>query len=322
MAFPNVSPIVATTIESRTGAFADNVSNTNALLSEIKKSGGIKPFSGGSTIFQEIVFAENPNTAWYSGADTLALAANDEFSAAQFGIKQASTQVVLTGLELLQNSGKEQFIDLLEAKIDNAQRSLTNLLVKGLYSDGTANSGKQITGLAAAVPVSNATGVYGNIDRATWTFWRNKKMKGGGVDYAGALDKTTIQAQMTSMLNSLQRGNDAPNLIVMDPTMYNAFQLSMTADQRYMDAGKANRGFSSMSFYGIPVVMESIASGIAAGTIYFLNTDFLFLRPHTKRNMVRLDLGQSTNQDLISQSMAWAGNLTSSGPQFQGVIQN
>ena len=36
-----------------------------------------------------------------------------------------------------------------------------------IYSDGTANGGKQITGLATAVPIVTNTGVYGGIDRAT-----------------------------------------------------------------------------------------------------------------------------------------------------------
>jgi hypothetical protein len=35
-----------------------------------------------------------------------------------------------------------------------------------------ANGGKQLTGLATAVPIVTNTGVYGGIDRATATIWR------------------------------------------------------------------------------------------------------------------------------------------------------
>lgn len=322
MAFPNVSEIVATTLESRNGQVADNISNTNAIFSAMRKYGGFKDVTGGSTIFEELNFAENPNVGWYSGYDTLPLAASDVISAAQYTLKQASAQVVISGLEMLQNSGKEQIIDLLDAKISAAETTLQNLLVKGLYSDGTGASGKQLTGLKAAISLTPTVGTYGGIDRATWAFWRNKKMKGGGVDYAGTLNKDNIQGVMHSMFMSLQRGSDKPNLIVMDPVHYGVFMSTLTADQRLSDVDTANRGFINVTFFGVPVVMESADSGIPTGTTYFLNTKYLKFRQHRDRKGSTLDLGRSTNQDAISHAVAWAGNLTCSAAKLQGVIQD
>lgn len=315
MAFPNISDIVATTIESRNREIADNISNTNAILSAIKKSGGVKTIGGGSMIVEELNFAENPNVGWYSGYDILPLAAADVVSAAQYTIKQASAQVIISGLERLQNSGKEQMIDLLDARIGAAEATLQNLIVKGLYSDGTGASGKQLTGLKAAVSITPEVGTYGGIDRATWAFWRNKATK-------LAMTKDNIQASMHSMLMGLQRGNDAPNLIVMDPIHYGLFMSTLTADQRLTDVDTANRGFRNVTFFGIPVVMESADSGIPAGTTYFLNTKYLKFRPHRDRNFTSLALGHSTNQDAETHAMVWAGNLTCSGAKFQGVIQD
>lgn len=61
-------------------------------------------------------------------------------------------------------------------------------------------------------------------------------------------------------------------------------------------------------------------SGAPAGTAFFLNTDYLHYRPHANRNMTSLSPGKrySTNQDAESTILAWAGNLTCSGRQFQG----
>jgi hypothetical protein len=65
-------------------------------------------------------------------------------------------------------------------------------------------------------------------------------------------------------------------------------------------------------------------SAVPATSAYFLNTKYLFYRPHASRNMVPLSPGQrySVNQDASVQILAWAGNLTSSGLQFQGVLDN
>ena len=41
-----------------------------------------------------------------------------------------------------------------------------------LYGDGSANGGKQLTGLATAVPIVNNTGIYGGIDRAGNAIWQ------------------------------------------------------------------------------------------------------------------------------------------------------
>jgi hypothetical protein len=321
MAFPNVSDIVATTIESRSGEIADNITNSNAILVALKKR-GTKTISGGSIILEELNFAENSNVGWYSGYDTLPTAANDVVSAAQFTLKQASVQVIMSGLEKLQNSGKEQIIDLLDARMDAAEASMQNLIVKGIYSDGTAASGKQITGLKAAVPVANTTGTYGGIDRATWTFWRNKSIKAStNATYgSAALTKDNIGSALEAMWLGLVRGNDKPDLIIMDEGYFALYRSSLVADQRFTDSDSAGRGFTTLTFNGIPVVFEPTIDGMSANTAYFLNTKYLKFRPHRDRNFVPLKLGQSTNQDASTQAMVWAGNLTCSGARFQGIL--
>ena len=51
------------------------------------------------------------------------------------------------------------------------------------------------------------------------------------------------------------------------------------------------------------------------------NTNYIFLRPHKDRNFVPIGgERQSVNQDAIVKLIGWAGNMTSSGPQFCGVL--
>jgi hypothetical protein len=190
MAFANanISDIVATTIESRTKKIADNVTSNNALLARLQRRGNIKTFSGGYKILQELSFAENANTGWYSGYDLLPVGVSDVISAAEYSIKQAAVPVIISGLEQLQNSGPEQMIDLLEGRIKVAESSMSNLISAGIYSDGTGAGGKELDGLEAAVPLLPAAAPYGGIDGAVFTFWQNY-----AVDSA---DATTILTDM------------------------------------------------------------------------------------------------------------------------------
>ena len=318
MAFPNISDIVATTIESRSKSIADNVTKNNALLSKLEQRGNTKPISGGSVIFQELSFAENGNAGWYSGYDLLPVAAQDVISAAQFDIKQAACPVVISGLEMLQNAGREQMIDLMEGRIGVAESTMANLLAGGVYSDGTANGGKQVTGLDAAVPVDPTTSAtYGGINQQTWTFWRNQVLSGNSETSA------TIQGRMNTLWASLVRGLDRPDLIVMDNIMWGLYMASLQAQQRFTSPSKGNLGFPSIEFMDAEVVLDGGIGGFATTkTAYFLNTKYLHWRPHSARNMVPLNPSKryAINQDAEVQIIGWAGNLTCSGRKFQGRL--
>lgn len=316
--FPNVSDIVATTIENRSRKIADNVTKNNSLLRWVDEGGNMKTISGGSVIYQELSFQENGNAGWYSGYDLLPVAMQDVISAAQFDIKQAACPIVISGLEDLQNSGKEQMIDLLEGRITVGENTMANLLAAGVYSDGTANGGKQVVGLDAAVPINPATGTYGGINRATWTFWQPKVTTLGG-----AATAATIQGSMNTMWASLIRGIDRPNLIIMDNFMWGIYMASLQANQRFTDPSKATLGFPTVKYMDADVVLDGGLGGFAtAKTMYFLNTKYLFWRPHARRNMVPLAPNKryAVNQDAEVQIIGWAGNLTSNGSQFQGRL--
>lgn len=324
MSFANsaISDIIATTIQSRTGVIQDNVTKNNAGLSYIKKSGNVKNFSGGNVILQEVSFAENGNAGWYSGYETLPIAAQDVISAAQYDIKQCACPVTISGLEQLQNAGKEQMIDLLEARVTVAESSMANLLAAGFYADGTGFGGKEITGLQAQVPTSPTSGTVGGIDRATWTFWRSKifdcSSDGGAIASAA-----NIIGYMNRLWAQLVRGMDRPNLVIMDNTYWGFYMSALQAQQRFTSASDANAGFVTIKFMDADVVLDGGIGGfISSNTMYMLNTKFLHWRPHSARNMVPLSPGQrwSVNQDAAVQILAWAGNMTSSGLQFQGKM--
>jgi len=321
---PHISEIITTTMWSRTGKLADNMTKNNALLYRLNSKDRVKKITGGNVIRQELMYAENTNTQWFSGYDVLNTAAQDVITSAQFNIKQASTAVTMSGLEMLQNAGKEQIIDLASGRLDNAEKSLMNLVALGLYSDGTANGGKQIDGLAAAVPDDPTTGTYGGINRALWPFWQPKKYS-GVTDGGAAVSASNIIQYMNRLIRLISIGNaeGKPDLIVADNAFYSYFVESMQSIQRVTkeNTAMANAGFESLEYQGIPVIPDgNIGGGAGTNHMWFLNTNYLFFRPHAQRNFVPSDKINSINQDAIVQYLLWAGNLTCSGQRYQGVL--
>ena len=319
--FANISDITATTIQSRSRKIADNVTKNNAVLAKMSAGGNIKTFGGGNIIYEEVSFAQNGNAGWYSGYDFLPTAAQDVISAAEFDIKQLACPIVMSGLEQLQNAGREQMIDLMESRISVAESTMQNVASDGIYSDGTASGGREINGLDAAVSVTPTTGVYGGIDRAAWTFWRNK-FTSVAAPIATELPAALL-ARMNTMWATLVRGSDRPNLMIMDSLFWAAYTSALQSQQRFTDPKMADFGFPTIKFMDCDIVLDGGIGGFAAPrTCYFLNTKYLKYRPHRDRNMVPLAPNRrfAVNQDAEVQILAWAGNLTCSGAQFQGRL--
>lgn len=319
MASPNLSELVTTTLRNRSGKLADNVSKNIALLNRLRDKDNVNTFSGGRTIVQELEYAENATYKRYSGGEVLNVSASDVMTAAEYDIKQAAVAVVVNGLELLQNSGKEKVIDLLEARIKNAEKTMLNNISADVYSDGTADGGKQIGGLQSIVSDAG-TGTVGGINSSTYSFWQNTvyDFSNNGV----AASATTIQDAMNTAYLSVARNRDVPDLIVADNTYYGYYWKSLQAIQRVTDEKMAAAGFQTLKFLGADVVFDGGFGGTApAAHMYFLNTNFLFFRPHRDRNMVPLNPDRfSTNQDAMVKLLGWAGNVTCSNRALQCAI--
>ena len=323
MAFANsaITDIIATTIQSRSGELADNLTQNNAILQRLNQKGNVRPFSGGNVILEEIMYDDSStnNANSYSGYEVLNIAPDSPISAAQYKIAQYADSVTMSGLEMLQNSSKEAIIDLLDGRMQVSEARLLNRISGDLYGDGTGNGGKNLDGLGAAVAAVPTTGTYGGINRATWTFWQNQIT-------TGATSSTTILAAMTTAAIKQIRGTDKADLIVAGNTLYGYYVGALQAIQRIAAEESGAAGFASLKFYGGGTSADVVLGGgygaqETATYMYLLNTNYIFLRPHKERNFVPIGgERQSINQDAIVKLYGWAGNLTTSNSFLQGLL--
>lgn len=323
MASPNLNEITTTTLRNRSGKLADNVTKNNALLRRLQEKNRIRKVTGGRTIVQEIEYAANSTVKRYSGYETLNIAPSDVMTAAEFNYAQYAVAVSISGLEMLQNTGKWQVIDMLEARISNAERSLMNTISTDCYSDGTADGGKAIGGLQLCV-ADAGTGTVGGIDSSSFTFWKNIKF-GGVADGGAAVSASNIQDYMHRLYMPLVRGTDRPDLIMADNNYYRYYLESLTAIQRIASDSSASAGFMSLKYMDADVVFDGGFQGASGGApsnhMYFLNSDYIYFRPHSERNFVPLDPERfSVNQDAMVKLIGWAGNMTVSNRSLLGVL--
>lgn len=330
---PSIDDIVATTIENRQKKAADNVTRNNMLLSYLSKKGNTRsysPIDGGTTIWEELEYALNGTTMWYSGYETLNIAPQQIFSAAVFQIRQAAVSVSISGLEELQNSGEERMFELIGGRVSNAERSLESLIATGTYSDGTTP--KSMAGLQYLVSKTPSSGSVGGIDPATWTFWQNIKYA-AIADGGAAASPANIKGYMDAVANQLVRGTDKVDLITADNNYWELYNQSLQAIQRTEAVRVGETGFESLKYRSADVLLDGgfqgyssdpiAVGGCPANTMYFLNTRYVKYRPHRDRNFNAIGPKRmSVNQDASVKLMGWAGNMTISNRRLQGVLFN
>lgn len=317
--------LVTTSLRNRSKVLHDNVSKHNALLSRLQSRGHIVKKSGGRTIVMELDYAENSTFQRYSGYDTLDIGASDVLSAAEYEWKQAAVNVTSNGRELRINSGKEQMISLVKARVTNAMRTFKNNISQDIYSDGSIAN--QITGLLAQI-ADAGTGTVGGINSTTFPFWQNVVQSaaapiGGG----GAItpSKSTIKTLMNGIWLELQRGGDKTDLIISSNDWFTFFWESLQDLQRYEESDTAVAGFRSLKFVTADVVHDGGTTAKQSGGIldehmYFMNTEFIKYIVHVDADMTLLDEHPSINQDAVVKPILWMGNLATSNRQLQGVI--
>jgi len=327
MSVPGQSTLFTTFTEMATTAYrnhatsaVDSVSKHNELFKQLTKDGRKRKEDGGLSIVCPIDFSENTTYKRYSGYDVLNTNAQEVLTASEFPWRQVAVFVQANGLEIRSNSGKNQIINLVKARITNAKRSFANGLSADFYSDGAATN--QIGGLQLLV-ADAGTGTVGGIDSGTYSFWQNKvqsaasPLQGGGGITPGP---TTMESLMLPLYLRTSRGGDKTNLIIMDETYYTFFEQSQTSLKRYAPADDGKAGMVNLMYKTAKVVWDSTGV-IPSAHAYFLNTDFLELVVHSAADMEIQPELRSLNQDSVGIPILFQGNLVCSARERQGVMK-
>jgi len=324
MAQPNsvIGEMLTVSMYKRSKKIGDGISKNIPFLKHLNKN--VKLVSGGESILEEQLFAENPSYQRYAGGEVLNTSQTEQFTSFRFNWKQAAVAVVINGLEAdVQNTGKEAVFDLLEKRLEAAEYTMMNSIAADIESDGTADGGKQIGGLGLLVASSVSSGTVGGIDRGTYTWARNQVFDAS--DNSITLSASTIQSFYGICYDGLTRNADMPNLVYAGGTHYRWYRESLQAVQRIVregDGSTSNVGGGQLEFNGIPVINGGGYQGVATATVTrFLNTNHIFFKTAAKRNFVPLKARESFNQDATVRYMVWAGNMTARNLFLQGYAQ-
>jgi hypothetical protein len=307
MANPNFDALLSTTLANYRDKLTDNVFTARPLTYWLSDKGRIRTESGGTKIVEQLIYGQNDTVKSYSGYETLSLTPQEGISAAEYDWKQYGASIAISGIEEAKNNGEHAIIDLLEAKIMQAEESLREGFNQMFFGDGTGNSGKNWNGLGNLIESGNTVGGI-NSATAGNEYWRSYEE-----NTAGAL----TLAQMATAYNSVSVGNDHPDLILTTQTLFEKYESLLQPQLRYTDTKTAEAGFQNLLFKGAPIMYDVHAP---AGTMFFINSKYLKLVGHSDKWFAQTDFVRPENQDARFALIMCYGNLVCSNRKKQGKL--
>ena len=307
MSNPNFDALLSTTLANYRDQLTDNIFTARPLTYFLQDKGRIRMLNGGTKIVEPLIYGQNSTVGSYSGYDSIALTAQGGITAAEYDWKQYAASIAISGIEEAKNNGEQEIINLLEAKIMQAEESMREGFNTMFFADGTGNSGKDWNGLGNIV---EASGTVGGINRATSgnEYWRS---------YEENTATALTLAQMSTAYNSVSVGNDHPDMVLTTQTLFEKYEALLQPQLRYTDTKTADAGFQNLLFKAAPVVYDEHCT---AGIVYFLNSKYLTLVGHSSKWFAQTSFVQPEDLDARYALIMCYGNLTCRNAAKQGKL--
>lgn len=320
---------LAATLQDRQQGYVDVISSMIPLFQHLRSKGSYVSKGGGSQLEWNLEFKLDSEEPSFAGYDTLAVYAQDSVQTATATWKSYYKPIALNGEEVDLNNAKRVF-SLVMQKEKNALTSMQQQMNDHFYLDGTGNSSKQITGLAAIISTTPTTGTLFGINRATSgnEFWRNQKKDSNSAAFLTTAETFIMRNDMDELYITCGRqkvgpkSKQFPDLILGTETYWRLYSQGVDRrGQRFTNTMSADAGYTSLEFRGATLIHDEDMPA-DAGTdaqAYFINSEFLKLMYVKSANFKITDRINAESQDAFSKRIIWRGELVSTNPQKLGL---
>lgn len=341
--------LLSTTLAAYRKTMVDNIFKDSAFLAKLRMVGAVKKQNGGERIAIPLMYGDNDTIKTTGGYEQLDTTPQDGMTTAFYEWAEIGGTISISRKEERQNNGEGRLIDLLEAKVKQAEMTmrekLNSDLLLGTVSGGTFVPETSTGGNLGVLPLGyflrklNQTdpttgGNVGNIAGATYSWWRHVTADiGSNGSQTGnnfAINVTTyagMKLALQRFYNFLSRGSGgAPNLMVMDQVTFETYSNALDTQVRYADTAMADMGFDTIKLRGATCIWDEkvpdIYTGTAAitkGTVFGLNTNFYSLVIDSETDIIVTPFIEPENQTVKTAKILFMGNATVSNMRKLGV---
>lgn len=343
----NYDSLLSTTLFAYRDTLADNIFKDSAFLAALREFDGVATQDGGERIAVPLMYGTNSTVKSYQNYETLDTTPQDDMTTAFYDWREIAGTISISRKEERQNSGEARILNLLQAKIRNAEMSmreeLNSQLLLGTVSSSTfvpGNGAKDLNPLGYFLRKDNQTdpttgGNVGNIAGANESWWRHNTAVADSASTdtgnAFALNVSTyagLKVAIRRMYNFCSRGTGgSPNLLVGDQVTYETYENALDVNIRFQSTRMGELGFDTLKVKGAEFIWDEIVpdidngtAAITAGTVFFLNTDFYKLYIDSETDIVTTPFIEPENQTAKTAKVLFMGNAGVSNMRKLGVL--
>lgn len=320
----------ATTRDKVSTNIKDGITENIPLLLEIKEAGNLlENVDGGRAFNEPAIVGESAAVGGYRKGSVLNVNEQTGIDDFQYTPAFYYGSVFMDGTELAMNAGEPAAVSLLKARIQQAKDSMGNGL--DAYLCGTnqlsgaasaSNAGSQFgwLGLQDLVPDTATQDIPGTgVSKTTYTKARSAVVT---TSIATATAWNTSNAGRTavqSAYNGACFGNEHPKLGLFTRTIWDAFQISLQANERFADSGGRDQkvGYPHLTYMADCRI--TWGDNVLAGHFYFLNPRFIKCKILKGKNFKMGEFIEAYDQDQEAAKITVGGQLCVSGPRYHAV---
>ena len=289
------SVVLATSLADYRKTLADNVYNSNVVLSTLSRNKEM--VDGGLSLVQPLMTVKQDDGGFYLGADVLNNTQKNFANQVEFLWQNAYEPIQLTRDEERQNSGAEhKILSLVAAKTKSSEMAIADRLEQAFSTPvGNANN---LIDLETLVN----TGALGSLSGSTTTIWQATVTASGAFATQGLSDMTTGTYAVSSSSTV-----DNPTDYLTTKTIFQKFEQTRLPLERIANGNtSANAGFVNLSFKGRPVVYGNY---IASGLLFGLNMNYIHMSVDSITDMTTTDFREPVNATVRVAYILWRGQL-------------
>ncbi len=285
MAIPTISEtlnnLTVATLKSRQKEMPNQIFERWVFWRKLKEKGHIQMEDGSRKITMDVEYAVNPTVKGFARGGTLPGEDYEYMTQSEYDWKFIGGASLRYYQDTKKNRGKKAVRKLVTTGIRNLENSIIAKIETDLFLDGTGDSSNTILGLQKLVPDAAATGgTVGNINGDNETWWRNKS-----ANMTGKAVSTYLRDYMNRMYNDcslIDHGDDSfPDFYIADQKTTETYDtesfelLSVVNQQKTGDIAISDLAFKGRPIHWSPKLPEVTTNN---GRLYFLNTNFLFVK--------------------------------------------
>jgi len=263
-----------------------------------------------------IFYVADTNSGSYGRWDQADFAFRSKTTLAEFSWRYNRQFIIIDHIDELENEGEGKIVDIVESEMKICKKSFSDKIGTQIFSTGTGNSSKDITGLRAAVDDSTNVDSYGGITRSVETWWKSQ------YDYNSGTDRALTIALMQRMWGLCKNGedtSDTPTLLVTTQDLFDKYASILDVSRQRGDEELGKAGFQNLLFNGKPLTVDSHCP---ARYLFYINENHVWFVVHPSENFKYVPFAYKTDQEVMVAKVRLAGNIVGDECRKSGVIRS